>query len=435
MNIVIAGAGKVGFSLAKVLSIAHNVTIIDKNAEALYTIQEDLDILTIQGESENPNTFKDIKHHIDLFISVTNDDNTNLISSFVAGTVLGIDRKFVRLRNHYHNTEELMDRLGINKMIFPIELASEAILSLLSYPKANNVKFFKYTDYELISVMVSNQFTPTVFSQPRLKIIGIDRGKSFFVPNDNDIEILPNDLVYFFGAVDEIKTECKGMDSSGDIERCIVYGAGDLGIAISKKLANAGCKVKLIEKDIDLCNKADEQLEGKVSIIHTKYSSHEIIKDESLQSADIFIASTSNDEFNIIKSLEAKEIGIKKVVAVNNDMEYYSLMHSLGIVVVRGPKISAYNSIIEEVNSTKLVIQKNFCGAKAIVYMRKIFKNSMLIDKQVKPTKLKNASIFYIRDEIIYLFNEKLVLQEDDLIVSFCEAKSSLGVRTWLYEL
>lgn len=110
-------------------------------------------------------------------------------------------------------------------------------------------------------------------------------------------------------------------------------------------------------------------------------------------------------------------------------------MHSLGIVVVCGPKISAYNTIIEEVSSTGVVIQKSYCGAKAVIFMRKIFRSSGLVNKKVKPLSLERARIFYMRDEQIYPLDEKMILQEDDLLVAFCATRVSAKVKQWIYEL
>jgi len=172
-----------------------------------------------------------------------------------------------------------------------------------------------------------------------------------------------------------------------------------------------------------LCELADEELEGKATVVNSKYSSTDIFEEEGFSEADIFIAATKNDEFNIIKCLEAKEYGIPKVVAINNELQYYNLMHSLGIVVVRGPKISAYNTIMEEISSTGVVIQKSFCGAKGIVFMRRIFHNSKLINKKIKPLEIEDVLVFYIRDGLLHRFDEKIILQEYDLIVSFSTQK------------
>jgi len=438
MNIIIAGAGKVGFNLAKTLCIGHNVTIIDKNSEALYRIQESLDIMPLRGDVEDSNTYAGLKDRdIDLFIAVTNIDNVNLVSILMADAVLNIDRKFVRLQKHFFQDSNIQNKLDIDKLIFPIQLASQAISSLLEYPKANNVKFFKYTEYKLISVMVSSRFIPQTVHSQNFKIVGIERKKEFFIPSEDNYEILPNDLVYFFGLEEDIKAVCQQMelDTNQDIQRCVVFGGGELGVSIAKELLRVGRNVKLVESNLELCEKADEALEGKAEIINSKYRSHDIFEDEDLDSADMFIAATNNDEYNIIKCLEAKDSGIKKTVAINNEMEYYNLMHSLGIIVVRGPKISAYNTIMEEISSTGVVIQKSYCGAKAVVFMRKVFHSAGLVNKKIKPLRIANSLLFYMRDEQIYFLDEKIVLQENDLIIAFAQTRESTKVKQWIYEL
>jgi trk system potassium uptake protein TrkA len=438
MNIIIAGAGKVGFNLAKTLSIGHNVTIIDKNSEALHRIQESLDIMPLGGDVEDAKTYESFTDkEIDLFIAVTNLDNVNLISVLVADTVLNIKRKFVRLQKEFFDGSKVKNKLEIDKLIFPLQLASKAIASLLEYPKANNVKFFKYTEHKLISIMVSSRFVPQTFTSAHYKIVGIERKKSFFIPQDDDVDVLPNDLVYFFGDESVIRSVCSELelDAKSEIQRCVVFGGEDLGISIAKELIKSGRDIKLVEKDLALCEKADEELQGKASIINSKYSSHDIFEEESLESADMFVAATNNDEYNIIKCLEAQESGIKKVVAINNEMEYYNLMHSLGIIVVRGPKISAYNTIMEEVSSTGVVIQKSYCGAKAVIFMRKVFTSTGLVNKKIKPMSVSKSKLFYMRDEKTFALDEKLILKENDLIVAFCEIKESSKVKQWIYGL
>lgn len=437
MNIIIAGAGKVGFNLAKTLSIGHNVTVIDKNSQALDRIQESLDILPLRGDVEDANTYKSFTgQEIDLFIAVTNIDNVNLVSAMMVDATLHVKRKFVRVQKYFFQEQIIQKKLDVDKVIFPLKLASRAVSSLLKYSKANNVKFFKYTPYKLISVMVSSITLPQALYSDVFKIVGIERKKDFFIPDEN-VEILPNDLVYFFGDENEIKQVCLklDLDNTLDIQKCVVFGGGELGIAISQELLKVDREVKLVEKDLKLCEIADEELKGKVSIINYKYGSHDIFEDEGLESADIFVAATNNDEYNIIKCLEAKESGIKKVVAINNEMEYYNLMHSLGIVVVRGPKMSAYNTIMEEISSTGVVIQKSYCGAKAVVFMRKVFPSSKLIGKVIKPLHVKESGVFYIRENVMKSFSEKVKLQENDLIVAFCAVKTSAKMKEWIYEL
>ena len=434
MNIIIAGAGKVGFNLARTLSIGHNVIVIDKNVEALNRIQEMLDIMPMQGNIEDCKTFEAVtQKQIDLFIAVTNFDNINLISAMVIDLVLDVKRKFIRLQNHYFDHDMIKQRLQIDKFIFPMQLASNTVMSLLKYSKANNVKTFYYTDFKLISVLVPSDFNTQIFSFNDFKIVGIERDKEFFITNQDVVKVEPNDMVYYFGLEDDMKLLTQDVDKT--IKKCAVFGADKLGITIVSDLIKFGCEVKLIEKDLELCRKADVKLNGKAEIINFKYGSHEIFDMEGLDNADIFITTTNNDEFNIIKCLEAKDSGIEKVVAINNEIEYYNLMHSLNITAVRGPKMSAYHKIMEEISSSGVVIKKHFCGGKAMVFMRKIFKNSKFIGKKLKPIKLPNSSLFYISNGVLQVFSEKIVLQENDLIISFCVENDGGKVQRWIYEL
>jgi trk system potassium uptake protein TrkA len=437
MNIIIAGAGKVGFNLAKSLLIRHNVTIIDKNLEALYRIQESLDILPLKGDVEDVKTYQSLKEQeIDLFIAVTNIDDVNLISTMIASSVLNIKKRFVRLQK-YFDKNILKEKLDIDKIIFPTQQASKGIASLLKYPRANNVKVFKYTDYKLVSFKIARDFQNQIIQPDNVTIVGIERDKKFFIPQNNTIEFRANDLIYFFGQEQYIKSFCSQFNEvyNINIQKCVIFGGEDLGISIAKELLKIGCEVKLVEKDMTLCYKADEELKGDASVINSKYGTYDIFEDDGLKNADIFIAATKNDEYNIIKCLEAKEFGIKKVVAINNELEYYSLMHSLGLVVTRGPKISAYNKIMEEISSTGVVIKKRFCGGKGFVFMRKVFPNSKLIGKKIKPLKIKDIKIYYIREDQIYLFDEKITLKEGDLIIAFSNIVYMEKIKLWIYEL
>ena len=437
MNIIIAGAGKVGFNLAKSLCVRHNITVIDKNLEALYAIQESLDILPLRGDTEDTKTYQSLKgQDIDLFIAVTNVDNVNLISTMIASSVLNIKKRFVRLQKNF-DEKVIKEKLNIDEIIFPTKQASKTISSLLSYPKANNVKFFKYTNHKLISIRVSKDIAPQVLEPYKAVVVGIERDKKFFIPQNNDLNIYPNDLIYFFGEKHYIQDICMTLetDHNSNIQKCVVFGGEELGISIAKELIKTNCEVKLIEKDMTLCHNADEELNGNAIVINSKYGTYDIFEDEGLKNADIFIAATNNDEYNIIKSLEAKEFGIKKVIAINNELEHYNLMHSLGLVVTRGPKISAYNKIMEEISSTGVVIKKRFCGGRGFVFMRRIFSNSKLIGKSIKPLIMTDSIVYYMKDNILYDFNKKLILEENDIIIAFSISNNMEKIKSWIYEL
>jgi trk system potassium uptake protein TrkA len=347
--------------------------------------------------------------------------------------VIKVERKFIRLRNTYFSQSNIKEKLGISETIFPLQRTSETVASLLDYPKANNVKQFTNTDLKLISVRASNPVELTTLLDENCQIIGVERNKHFFVPQQGT-QIEKNDLVYFFGKPEAILRFSEMLETLEfqSIERCVIFGAGDVGVSIAKALKANNRKIKVIDKDIELCKIADEALEGAALTINSKYGTEELFEEEGLAHADMMIAATDNDEYNIIKCLEAKEHGIPKVVAIINELEYYNLMHALGIVVVRGPKMNAYNEIMERIYSSNIVMERKFCGGKANIYLRKIFKDSPLITKAISPMKEQKSVAYLVREERLHLLDKSIQAQEGDMIIAFCTSDISPKVKRWI---
>ena len=115
-------------------------------------------------------------------------------------------------------------------------------------------------------------------------------------------------------------------------------------------------------------------------------------------------------------------------------MEYYNLLHSLNILVARGIKMSAYNTIMEHVNSNRVVVQKIFCGGRATVLMRKFFANSKFLKKELKPIKTGNSLLFYINEDGLHPFVQSIKFRENDLIVLFCTNDNQDEIE-WIYGL
>jgi trk system potassium uptake protein TrkA len=437
LDIIIAGAGRVGFNLARTLSIGHNVTVIDRNAEALQRLQESLDILPVHGDIEDPFTYqKLIDRHADLFIAVTDLDEANIVSTLIADDAIEVGRKFIRLRNVFFAKSSIREKLGIDEAIFPMQLSSDTVETLLKYPRANNVKSFKYLDEKLISLRASTLEKPVTLEEKGFAVVGIERDKRFFVP-EPPVTVEPGDLVYLFGEESEIRQVCDRYehDVPENIERCVIFGAGDLGIAVARRMLDHGIEVKLIDKDLERCEIADEMLEGEATAISCKYGTGTLFEEEGLERADLMIAATGDDEYNIIKCLEAKEHNIRKVVAINNELEYYGLMHALGIVVVRGPKISAYHAILERIYSSGVVMERKYCGGKGTVFLRKIFPSSKLVGKKVKPLKKEQSALFLIEEGKMARFTEPRILNEGDVIVAFVTEATAPKVKAWIYGL
>ncbi len=437
MDIIIAGAGRVGFRLAKTLCVKHNVTVLDQNEDALNRLQESIDILAIVGNIEDPRTYELlVDKEYDIFVAVTDVDETNIISTLIADETIKVKSKIIRLKNDFFVKSTIGEKLGITASVFPFRLSANSVKSLLDFPKANNVKSFSDFNFKLISVRAQKSLAIEEIETSNLKVISIERGKEFFIPSSFDL-IERDDLVYFFGDPKEIREICQKIDDKmpEDIKNIVIFGADMLGIEIASVLSQYETNIKLIEKDIEKCKIASDTLEENVTVINSKYGDYQLFKEEGLKNADMMIASTKYDEENIIKSLEAKEFGIKKVVAINNDLEHYHLMHKLGIVAVRGPKTNAYYSILEKIGSSSIISQRTYCGGRGAMMIRKVLKDSILIDTLIKPPKEQMINSYIIKEGKIIKFDKKTEVVEGDIIVAFCPYEINEKMEKWISSL
>jgi trk system potassium uptake protein TrkA len=275
--------------------------------------------------------------------------------------------------------------------------------------------------------------------EDRVSIVGLERDKRFFIPNYSEV-IKHGDLIYIFGSKDIIKNRYQNLERQTIKEKksknCIVFGADRLGVEISKVLLNNSFEVKIIETDLNLCEIASEALQGKAIILNSKYGWGHLLKEEGLDSADILIAATNNDEYNIIKCIEGQKAGIPKVIAINNDREYYSLMHSLELIVIRGEKIDTYYSILESINTDSFITQKRYCGGRGINLSKEISEKSKCINKTINiPQKIRDiAQVYIIRDSEILREIDSIKCQNGDTLMLFSESQYNDLLEKWLYK-
>jgi len=440
MDIMIAGAGTVGYSLARSLSFQHSVIVIDKDKSKLDRLDEDIDILVIHGDVEDPKTYASILYErVDLFIAVTDSDEANLLSTLVVEDVVSVKRKIVRLKNEGFLKSHVLDKLGIDYAVFPDLTTANKVKALLTFPKANNVKVFHQTRQKLISIKVqhneANQYRIGELCSDEVMVVGIEREKVFFLPK-YDEPLRQNDLVYLFGNAAAIEKIAFKLDEKmpTSIKKVVIFGANTLAQKIAHVLMEKNLDIKMIEKDRGLCQEASAFLEGRVSIINAAYDDHRLFEEEGVKYADMVIAAGQNDEKNIVKCVEAQEYGIQKVVAINNDKSYYNLMHKMGVVVVRGSKAGAHYAILEKISSSAIVTQRLYCGGAAVLFMRKIYPDSLLIGKRI-PHSVKGALCQMIRGDKLYNPDALERFEEGDIVVVFAAYDQKEEMESWIYAL
>jgi trk system potassium uptake protein TrkA len=444
MNVVIAGAGKVGYFLAKELMQDNEVTIIDSNERAILNINNMLDVLSIHGDVEDPNTYKDIKDDIDLFIAVTDSDEVNLLSSLIIDNIVNVKEKIIRLKNDFFVNDRIMKKLGISDVITPAQEVAKVFNYLVDFPHVNNIKMFDYTTHALLlsiracstldPVMISNLISE---SNNKLIVAGIERNDKFFIPKEIDL-IAPNDLIYFFAfpeVINDIRIDICDTWKKQPTQTSIIYGANNLGIEIAKVLYEKGLKIKMVDKDFEACKIANQILQDKVEVLKNHYNL-DLVLDKYGENTDVFIAATRNDEFNITKCLEAKQKNIKKVVGIHNNKQYASIMRSLGLEVIRGEKMNAYFSILEKITSSKIILQKAFCGGKGSVCIRRIYPGAKIIGSSINiPEKIYSIATFYIqRDDKFVPYKDIEQIEANDIIIAIAQEGNIKETALWLKE-
>lgn len=442
MQIIIAGAGKVGYLLAQSLNVRHNVIIIDNNSKALQRIADSLDLLTIVGNAEDPDTYKSITFkQSDLFVAVTDSDEVNLISCLIIDEYVQCNEKIIRLKNSFFHESSITKKLGITKAVFPILRTAEAIRSLLQYPQANSIKTIDGSTFTLTSLRIhpkSDIATPSLsqLENATMKLIGIEREKHLFLVKEVE-SIQADDLLYFYGDPLQIPRLCSLIDTKMPlaIKNIVIFGADELGIEIARHLNTYDVNIKIVEHDLEVCQRAAALLKT-VTILNGRYGDHALYEEEGLKNADMLIATSKDDAANIIKCLEAREHGIERVVAINNDTEYYHLMHNLNIVPMRGVKTVAYYTILESITTSKVIVTKHFCGSSGVIYIRRINPDSTLIDKNIKPFEhLACTCIIQRQKEMIPMETAYDAIHSGDIIIVFCLAEIEEKVQKWIHNL
>jgi len=423
MNILIAGGGKVGYNIAKHLYKKHNITIIDKDEDKINFINESLDVLCILGNLKDIITYNSIEKEYDYFIGVTDNDELNFISSLIIDDFASIKSKILRIQNSSYSLTQLDEKLNI-KPIFSNIIPVLNIEKLISLPQANDIKDLFFTDMILVSVKSEIDIDINAIENEKTKVISIiDEEDILF----NISEIKKNQIVYLMGDINELKKALTILAPNQPqvIKNVLIFGANNLGIEIANKLKSLNMKITLIESDPTLSYRAAQKLDEDILIINASFDDENYFLSENLQNNDISIATMSSDEKNILKSLIAKKYGIKKTICINNNPYYHSIMNSLNLSIIRGPKIATSYKILEIIESEKIIFEKILSNVNTKVYIKKVF-----FKKEITPPKEKSKVIILRNNQLIELKTTMEVMPED-IIFYF----NITGNKKWIEDL
>tara|TARA_B100001059_G_scaffold60812_1_gene56553 strand:+ start:8588 stop:9928 length:1341 start_codon:yes stop_codon:yes gene_type:complete len=432
MKIIIAGAGEVGYHLAKLLrKESHNVVLIDTRASILTRADSELDLLTIHGNAYSISILdKAGVSDADLLIAVTSSETANLTIATI-GKQLGAKKTISRVNSsEFHKLKDRLDldKLGIDVVISPEELASKEIIRLLKRSAFSNAFDFEFGKLTLLGVYleegssiiekrVSDFMSFDLKNQ--YKVIALERNGIPIIP-DQDFVYLKNDHVFFLclpSGIEQIRELCGKRKL--DVNNVMILGGGNIGYNSAKKLSRKK-HVKLIESDSERCQELADKLPDTLVINDDGHNVHHL-EDENISEMDAFIAVTGNSETNIMSCLVAKNHGVKKTIAMVENIDYINLSQTIGIDTLINKKLIAANNIFRYVRRADILNIAGIHGIDAEAIEIQVNQNSKVTQKTIGELKLPNDAVIggIIRNDEGIIAYPAFQIDANDKVVIF----------------
>lgn len=383
MNIIIVGDGKVGYTLAQYLSKdGHDITIIDKSAEALNRASETLDVMCIRGNGANVRTLIEAGiENADIIIAVTGNDELNMVCC-LAAKQLGAKYSIARIRDpeYTESLTMLQKKLDIDQVINPERATAQEISRLLRFPFAINIESFAHGRVEMVEFRAETRDSIIGIplhklhgKHPSIQFTAVQRNGEAFIPAGN-FELAAGDRVYATGDRESITKFFKqlGKDTQR-MKSALIIGGGHISYYLARIIAGMGVHLRMIEISEKKCARLSDLLDN-VMIICADGTDQEVLDSESVGECGALICLTDRDEENIITGMYGARKGAKKVIVKVNRLNTLEVMEDLGIESVVSPKLTTANVILRSVralnNSQNSVVEKVYgmLGGKVEAY-------------------------------------------------------------------
>ena len=431
MKIIIAGAGDVGSHLATLLaSEQQDIVLIDQNREVLENVNASLDVQTIWGDSSSLSILKRAEvGRANLFLAVTTSEKDNLVSCILAKK-LGASITVARVNNQEYleaEQQEIFHNLGVDHLISPTVLAAEEISRLLEYQGVTDVFSFEEDKINLFGIFLdatSDLTGQTIyqvnqrFKDFNFKPIAILRGRNTVLP-ESHVVLSRNDHVYFLTDKDHRNEllEQLGILRS-QIKKVMIIGGGTLG-QTTARLLEQSYEVTIVEEDKNLCKKMVASLDDTL-VVKGDPGDYELLKEEGLGKMDAFLALTPNSETNILTSLMASEHGVKKTVALVDNVHYIHISQHIGVDTLINKKLISANNIFRFVRKGKIEAIASLHGVEAEVIEFIIHKkNNQLTKKAIGQLKMPKGAIIgsVFRDEELIVPDLDFTFKQNDRVI------------------
>jgi trk system potassium uptake protein TrkA len=437
LKIIILGAGQVGRTAAYQLSReeANAVTVVDTNDEILRDLQDRLDIRTVVGNAGHPAILEAAGcETADMIVALTNSDEVNMVACQVAHSLFGTPTKIARIRSSdYSLRPQLFEEGGlhVDVMISPEQLVTDHVGRLIRYPGALQVLDFADGRVRLIGMravkggqLVGHQLFELRDHIPNrdVRVAAIYRSGRSIKPEGETV-IEEGDEVFFIAARNDIRSMMKELRTEEDpVKRVVIAGAGNIGFRLARVLEERN-QVKLIERDPRRARRAAEIL-SRTLVLSGDAADEELLLEENIDDADVFVSLTNAEEANILSAMLAKRLGAHRVMALINRPSYAELMEGGTIDVAISPQTITIGALLEHVRRGDVVrvhsLRRGAAEAiEAIVHGDS--RSSPVVGRTIERIALPPGTTIgaIVRGEDVIMAHHDTIIQADDHVILF----------------
>ena len=433
MNILIVGAGIVGFNLAQELSHeGHDISIIDDDPEKIQRISEKLDVLAIRGNGCLPSTLIQARiRDAEMVIAVTDKDEINLMVCFLAHK-FEVKERFARLRNMELTGEHQVfkpQELFVDYAINPAEIIIDSIIKIIKTPGAINVaefangeiffRGFDVTEDAPLAGKTIEEIREVCELNAFLVVAMVREGKLIIPKYENRIEA--GDKIYVLVDHDFLPLVLPMLNRKvNEIGKIVIYGATRVAINLARELDGFIDDISIIEPSLDQANEAADMLENTV-VLHGNGTDPDLFNDINMKDADMFLALSRDDEMNILSALLAKRHGAKRTAVITHDPDYLPILDSIGMDVTINPRMITVSEILKHLRKGQVVNLYKLVEGEAEVLEIVTTRDSEAVGKFINQLHMPEQSIIgaVLREhgEMVVPKGSTEILEGDTIIV------------------
>tara|TARA_B110000259_G_scaffold159847_1_gene183065 strand:- start:189 stop:1580 length:1392 start_codon:yes stop_codon:yes gene_type:complete len=443
MNIIICGAGRVGFAIANILSEqGHSITIIDQSSEDIQKIDDTLDVKAIVGKATYPSILEKANaSEADMIIAVTRNDEINMLICQIAFSIFNVPKKIARIRSQDYLNPKFTsvynkENLPIDVIISPeIEIAKSLQRKLEAPGALDNVPFAN-NKIRLLEILINDKCALTniklnklteKFSKLDVNIMGVIRKNKFIILKKNDV-MLKDDKAYVVINAAQMQETLSAFGHNEKISnKILIIGGGNIGFNLAKNLEESfeSARVKIIEKNKDRAELIASELNNTI-IINGDALDEEVLLEANLDEVQTVLALTNDDEDNLMVSVlvekftkDNSELNDKRTMALINKPNYSLLQSSLKIDDFIDPRMNTVSSILKHIHKGTIANAYSILNGEYEMIEAEIIETSELINKELKnsnlPDEIRVGAI--LRGDEVIIPRSNFIFKKEDIVV------------------